>query len=342
MDINNDEYLYYKIDKNHFSKTNRPDEKHREPVMPEDYRKNATPDKNTNNDKPHYPHTPELPQKSLYPKKKYKSSNKISRKKKNKLPRALSLLLAAGVLAGGIKAVTLGIDNTRDNSLAESQQNLAEMTNRENNLEGMEGYQLDNNSLEILNVDLNNLLQKYKESPDSVTQEEVKSLLGACYQEGRNVVFSKMAEAYNNYSKENDEYPKTIKAQDLIYRVSDGKDNMTPCYVAYRPDSINNPNGTALPSNSKLSNFISTQLDIKELYFSDETLLDISKSLNLLKESITDINEFYTSNFNIEKGLLGERKLIIEEKEKNNASIDYNELEGSLYSYTVDKDAGDR
>lgn len=340
MNINNDEYLYYKIDKNHFSKTNRPDEKYREPVMPVDYRKNATPGKGTNN-KPYYPHTPDLPQKSQYPKKKYKSSRKLSSKKKNKLPRALSLLLAAGIIAGGIKVVTLGIDLSRDNSLAESQQNLAEMTNRETALEEMGVYEQKDNSLEILNSDLNNLLQKYKENPNSVSQEEVRNILGSCYLEGRNVVFSKMADAYNTYSQENDEYPKTVESENLIYRVSDGKDNMTPCYVAYRPDSINNPNGTALPSNNKLSNFISTQLKIKDLY-SNENLLDVSKSIELLKEGITDINDFYTSNFNIEKGLLGGRKLIIEEKEKNNASIDYNEVEGSLYSYTGDKDTGDR
>lgn len=305
------------------------------PVMPKDYRKIATQSNYYQTDKPHYPHTPDLPPKVKYHKRKYKSSSKLSSKKKNKLPRALSLLLAAGVLAGGIKAVTLGIDLSRDNALAESQQNLAEMTNRETALEEMGVYKQEDNSLEILNADLNNLLQKYKESPDSVTQEEVRNLLGACYQEGRNVVFSKMADAYNKYSQENDEYPKTIEAKDLIYRISDGKDNMPPYYIANRPDQVRNPNGTALPSNNELSDYISTQLKIKELY-SNENLLDVSKSIELLKEGFTDINKIYSSDIHCEKQWTGNKTLVIDEYERDSQKYDLDNSQTSVTNLKAD------
>lgn len=264
--------------------------------------------------------------------KKYVSNKRLRNKKRIKLPKALSLLLAAGFLSGSIAAITLGYDHitsiNRDNDLAQSQENLADMANRETALEEIETYEQGDNSLEILNSDLNNLIQKYKENPDSITQEEIRNLLSACYQEGRDVVFSKMAEAYNKYSLENDEYPKTIKAQDLIYRVSDGKDNMTPYYIANRPDQVNNPNGTALPSNNELSNFISTQLKINDLYSSNKTSLDITDSLNLLKEGVSDINNLYTlKDFSIENNFMGGKKLVIEEKEKNTASLNYDDRE---------------
>ena len=264
--------------------------------------------------------------------KKYVSNKRLRNKKRSKLPKALSLLLAAGILSGSIAAITLGYDHitsiNRDNDLAQSQENLADMANRETALEEIETYEQGDNSLEILNSDLNNLIQKYKENPDSITQEEIRNLLSACYQEGRDVVFSKMAEAYNKYSLENDEYPKTIKAQDLIYRVSDGKDNMTPYYIANRPDQVNNPNGTALPSNNELSNFISTQLKINDLNLSNETSLDIEDALNLLKEGVSDINNLYTlKDFSIESNFMGGKKLVIEEKEKNTDSLNYDDRE---------------
>lgn len=264
--------------------------------------------------------------------KKYVSNKRLRNKRRSKLPKALSLLLAAGILSGSIAAITLGYDHitsiNRDNDLAQSQENLADMANRETALEEIETYEQGDNSLEILNSDLNNLIQKYKENPDSITQEEIRNLLSACYQEGRDVVFSKMAEAYNKYSLENDEYPKTIKAQDLIYRVSDGKDNMTPYYIANRPDQVNNPNGTALPSNSELSNFISTQLKINDLNLSNETSLDIDDALNLLKEGVSDINNLYTlKDFSIEDNFMGGKKLVIEEKEKNTDSLNYDDRE---------------
>ena len=301
--------------------------------------------RNNRGKKPYMPPDLRKEQQAKRTQNKYISNKRLRNKKRIKLPKALSLLLAAGILSGSIAAITLGYDHitsiNRDNDLAQSQKNLADMANRETAIEEIETYEQGDNSLKILNSDLNNLIQKYKKNPNSVTNEEVRNLLAACYKEGRDVVFSKIAKAYNEYSQENDEFPKTIDAEHLIYRVSDGKDNMTPCYIAYRPDSVNNPNGTALPSNDELSNFISTQLRIKELY-SNEPLSDVSKSLNLLKEGITGINVFYTSDFNIEKGLFGERKLVIEEKEKNNALINYDEVEDSLYSYTGDKDTGDR
>ncbi len=264
--------------------------------------------------------------------KKYVSNKRLRNKKRIKLPKALSLLLAAGILSGSVAAITLGYDHitsiNRDNDLAQSQENLADMANRETAIEEIETYEQGDNSLEILNSDLNNLIKKYKENPDSITQEEIRNLLSACYQEGRDVVFSKMAEAYNKYSLENDEYPKTIKAQDLIYRVSDGKDNMTPYYIANRPDQVNNPNGTALPSNNELSNFISTQLKINDLYSSNKTSLDITDSLNLLKEGVSDINNLYTlKDFSIENNFMGGKKLVIEEKEKNTASLNYDDRE---------------
>lgn len=264
--------------------------------------------------------------------KKYVSNKRLRNKKRIKLPKALSLLLAAGILSGSVAAITLGYDHitsiNRDNDLAQSQENLADMANRETAIEEIETYEQGDNSLEILNSDLNNLIQKYKENPDSVTNEEVRNLLSACYQEGRYVVFSKMAEAYNKYSLENDEYPKTVKAQDLIYRVSDGKDNMTPYYIANRPDQVNNPNGTALPSNNELSNFISTQLKINDLYSSNKTSLDITDSLNLLKEGVSDINNLYTlKDFSIENNFMGGKKLVIEEKEKNTDSLNYDDRE---------------
>ena len=306
------------------------------PVMPEDYRKNAIQSNYSPTGKPHYPHTPDLPPKAKYSKRKYKSSSKISSKKKNKLPRALSLLLAAGVLVGGIKAVTLGIDLSRDNALAESQQNLAEFSNRETALEGMGVYKQEDNSLEILNSDLNNILQKYKENPDSITQEELRNLLGACYFEGRDVAFTKMAEANNKYSLENDEFPKTIEAKDLIYKVSDGDDYMTPYYIAYRPDQVKNPNGTALPSNSELSDYVSTQLKIKNLYFSTDSSLNVAESLNLLKEGITDINKIYSSDIHYEKQWAGNKTLVIDEYERDSQPSDSENSQTSVTNLKAD------
>ena len=288
--------------------------------------------RNNSGKRPYMPPDLRIEQQAKRTQKKYVSNKRLRNKKRIKLPKALSLLLAAGILSGSIAAITLGYDHitsiNRDNDLAQSQENLADMANRETALEEIETYEQGDNSLEILNSDLNNLIQKYKENPDSITQEEIRNLLSACYQEGRDVVFSKMAEAYNKYSLENDEYPKTIKAQDLIYRVSDGKDNMTPYYIANRPDQVNNPNGTALPSNNELSNFISTQLKINDLNLSNETSLDIEDALNLLKEGVSDINNLYTlKDFSIESNFMGGKKLVIEEKEKNTDSLNYDDRE---------------
>ena len=89
------------------------------------------------------------------------------------------MLLSAGILVGGIKAITLGVDyfqsQVRSNELTESQENLSEMSKSRNTSGSIETYQQEDNSLEILNSNLNNILQKYEESPKSVTQEEVNT-----------------------------------------------------------------------------------------------------------------------------------------------------------------------
>lgn len=167
---------------------------------------------------PRYPHTPVSPAKSDYPKgfkvpKKYKSNRRLS-KTKRKLPKALTLLLAAGLAIGGFKVVTLGIehfqDNSRNESLANSQQNLEDMVHRETALGEVSTYQVQNNDLQILNADLNNLLERYEQNPSLVNESEIANLLQNCYLEGRDIVFAKVADAYNAYSNENDEYPKQL------------------------------------------------------------------------------------------------------------------------------------
>lgn len=325
----------------------------------QDYRNGATfPDKNARSGQPHHPHTPVSPAKSDYPKgfkvpKKYKSNRRLS-KTKRKLPKALTLLLAAGLAIGGFKVVTLGIehfqDNSRNESLANSQQNLEDMVHRETALGEVSTYQVQNNDLQILNADLNNLLERYEQNPSLVNESEIANLLQNCYLEGRDIVFAKVADAYNAYSNENDEYPKTIDAKNLIYRIDD--DMNPPYYIANRSDKVNNPNGTAVASqNSILSDFIKKQLKINDLYTSNpfeensahlREGVSASQALDLLKEGVNDINEMATSNLHYEKSLLGNPSLVIDEYQRESDTPSIENVSTSNVNVTHDLDDDER
>ena len=86
---------------------------------------------------------------------------KMKDHQKSKLPKSLSLILAAAIAVGGISAITLGIkhvqNKSRDNSLARSQQSLEEVTFQGTNLNDLNVDQSQNSNLLILNSDINSL-----------------------------------------------------------------------------------------------------------------------------------------------------------------------------------------
>ena len=266
---------------------------------------------------------PILPKKNS----KYIYKGKMANKKKNKLPKALSLILAAAIAVGGISAITLGVkylkNNARDNDLASSQQNLEDVTYRNTNSSELNTNLSQNNNLLILNSDLNNLIERYAQNPDSVSQEEVAQLLNAVYQEGRNIIFPKIANAHNNYSQENDEFPQIIDSDHLIYLNT--KD--VGWQVAFKEDLNSNSNGQAIAyNNDKLTNFIKNQESMKNLYELDVTTntlklkedTTIDKAINSLISGFTDVNYIASSNIYFERGLLGEKILKIDEYQKDN------------------------
>lgn len=269
-------------------------------------------------------------QKPVMPKK-YIHKGQMTAKKKGKLPKSLSLILAAAIAVGGISAITLGIkhiqDNSRDNALSNSQQTLEDTAYNNINSTELNTNQSQNNNLLILNADLNNLLKRYKQDPNSVSQEEVANLLNTTYQEGRNIIFPMIADAYNSYSQENDEFPQVIDSEDLVYLNT--KD--AGWQIAYRSNSNINYNGQAIAYNSnKLTDFITTQENMHNLYeYNSETSTlnlkegtTIEQAINCLVNGMIDVNDIASSDIHFEKGLLGEKILKINERQKEDASFD--------------------
>ena len=271
---------------------------------------------------------------------------KMKDHQKSKLPKSLSLILAAAIAVGGISAITLGIkhvqNKSRDNSLARSQQSLEEVTFQGTNLNDLNVDQSQNSNLLILNSDINSLLNRYKQNPESISEQEVAQLLSATYQEGRDTVFPKIADAYNNYSQENDEFPQTIDSDHLVYWYS--KD-VGHYHIAYQNDLSNNPNGQAIAyNNNKLTNFITEQENMHDLYEVDidtGTLklkdgTTINQAINSLISGITDVNEIASSNIYFEKGLLGEKLLKIDEYQRENTISDNDKSSSSVINTNFD------
>lgn len=271
-------------------------------------------------------------------------NGKMKEHKKNKLPKSLSILLAAAITVGSVSAITLGIkhiqDKSRNDALTSSQQNLEEVTFQGANMDKVNAEQSQNNNLLILNSDVNNLLNRYKQNPYSISEQEVAQLLSATYQEGRNTIFPKIANAYNDYSKENDEFPQTIDSNHLVYWYS--KD-VGHYHIAYQNDLSDNSNGQAIAyNNNKLTKFITNQENLHGLYEVDsnaKTLklkdgITLSQAINSLISGITDINDIASSNIYFEKGLLGEKLLKIDEIQKENATPSQNN--SSTHAINVD------
>ena len=297
----------------------------RTPTMPEDYRINAKPGRDIGDDKPYYPHTPPVPPKAKYPKKVYTSNKKANEMKKRKIPKPLVYLLSAAILAGGIGAITLGYDyfhsKSIDKGLSESQENLSETSNKDNSAV-IETYQQQDNSLEILNSDLNNLLQKYKEDPKSVTQEEVKTLIKNCYSVGQDVIFSKIDSALDSYYQNNpDEVRFESDNTNYVYKTGDPEKNEPMYYIA---ESRTTPNGlevyTSVASGKKIESYIAPQKNLLDL--SNKDNLNIEQAIKKLKECTTSINNMQLSKLHFEKGILSGKNLVIDDFEKSNDSFE--------------------
>ena len=286
------------------------------PTKPQDYRINAKPGRNTSNDKPYYPHTPSVPPKAKYPKKIYKSSNKLSSKKKNKLPRALSLLLATGFLVGGIKAITLGIDYIRDNTLAESQEHLSNLADSQNIYERTGLTEQENNTVEILNSDLNSFIQKYEENPGSVTKDELNTLLQNCYSIGKDVAFDKIARALILYYHQN---PNDVNSQVssqyyFSYRLGNPKNNEPLYYIAQCKLKNSTPVAyIPIATNKEIQDYVASQYALLDYINHDN--INFDDAIKKAKEATTQINNMVNYKLHYEKGLLNKNLVIDTDKD---------------------------
>lgn len=272
------------------------------PEMPKDYRKGVS----------------SSIAKSNGQKRIYKSNKKSKDMKRKKIPKSLLLLLSAGILVGGIKAITLGVDHfqsqVRSNELTESQEKLSEMTKSGNTSGNMETYQQEDNSLEILNSDINNILQKYKEDPNSVTQEEVKTYLKSASQLGMKLLLNKVASAYNDYGKENDPYHIDISSDDLYAKKSNGKEEYTQTNIIVKRQIVNGINkDTVIADNPITSDYISSMIDMSDLANSDN--LGIKEAINTSIVSTTQINNMANYSLHYEKGFLDTNEKLVVDKE---------------------------
>lgn len=240
--------------------------------------------------------------------------------KKGKLSPAKRFLISAAIVAGGIGAITLGYnlvkENITDSKLAQSQQNLEEMADRETALGNFSAYQTQDNDILILNDNLNDILEKYEQDPSSVSQEEIASLLQSIYTEGKEMVSSKVANAYNAYNQKNNSSI-TIDANGLRYTHT-SRDGNVPYTMAY----VNNNNSYVyLPSNEELSDFIASQMDVLSCYGYDGNLVDgvsNEKALDYAKVGATKLNDMVISSFTYEQKF-GSPVLVINEAEKESS-----------------------
>ena len=293
------------------------------PQMPKDYRKGLATSKDVKVGNPRYPHTPQMPSRAINngvksKQKWHRTSDEVRKNgkiqnKKPKLSLSKRLLIGAAILTGGAIAISLGslavknfVSNQRNQALSESQQNLQNVNSNEREI-NIDYYSNEDNSLYLLNNQINDLLKKYEQNPSSVSRDEVASLLSATYQEGRNVIFPKVAKAYNSYSQENDEFPKEINSKNLVYWHSKGVNGY---YISNQTDPVNNPNGQAIAyDNSDLSDFISNQLNIHSLYKTNPN----SGAVEL------EVNNMSALDVHYEKGLFGNKILKIEQPQKENS-----------------------
>ena len=272
------------------------------PEMPKDYRKGVS----------------SSIAKSNSQKRIYKYNKKSKDMKRKKIPKSLLLLLSAGILVGGIKAITLGVDyfqsQVRSNELTESQEKLSEMSKSRNTSGNIETYQQENNSLEILNSDLNNILKKYEENPNSVTQEEIKDYLKVASQLGMDLLFDKVANAYNDYGRSNDSYHIDISSENLYAKRSNSKEEYTQPYTIVHRQMVNGTNkDTVIADNPITSDYISSMIDMSDLANADD--FEIKKAINSSIVSTTQINNMANYSLHYEKGLLDtNEKLVVDTK----------------------------
>jgi len=289
----NSHSLSYRNSKANFGKS---------PVMPEDFRKGVSSSITKSNS-----------QKRIY-----KSNKKSKYMKRKKIPKSLLLLLSAGILVGGIKAITLGVDyfqsQVRSNELTESQEKLSEMSKSRNTSGNIETYQQENNSLEILNSDLNNILKKYEENPNSVTQEEIKDYLKVASQLGMDLLFDKVANAYNEYGKANNLYHIDISSEDLYSKKANAKEEYTHPYIIVHRQMVNGINNdTVIADNPITSDYISSMIDMSDLANSDS--LRIKEAIDASIVSTTQINNMANYSLHYEKGLLDTNEKLVVDKE---------------------------
>ena len=260
--------------------------------------------------------TPTMPPdlREQMPKKKYVSNKRLQNKRKSKLPKSIAFLLAAGILAGGIKAITLGMDYSKDKSLAESQEHVSETFDTQNIYEKTGLTEQENNTIQILNSDLNSLIQKYKEKPESVSQEDINTLLQNCYSIGKDVAFNKIARALTQYYHQN---PDTIDTQTssryFSYKVGNPKNNEPLYYIA--ECKINNgiPTYTPVATNKEIQDYVGSQYALLDFINQDD--INIDKAIQKAKEATTQINNMVNYNLHFEKGLLNRNLVIDKEKD---------------------------
>ena len=134
--------------------------------------------------------------------KKFTSNGKISNKKPNP-GKAIIYFLAAGLAIGAIKYLPNWYKEYTKPTIEESHKIIEYIGQNSSALEQLGITQEDNNSLQLLSADYESLSAKYAKDSSSVSQTEIKQLLQECYSIGRNVLFSKVYEATNQFYAEN-------------------------------------------------------------------------------------------------------------------------------------------
>lgn len=260
---------------------------------------------------------------------------KMKDRKKHKMPASLTLLLASAFLVGNI-ALLHYINNKEINKdLATSQNTLQNMLDREASLHNLNIYQEENNSLQILNANLNNILERYEQDHNSVSKDEIAQLLQNIYEEGKDISLPKLADAYNSYQNSNNS--SKISPDDLQY-VYTPRDSGVPCSVALY--NINTDSYTYLFINSEqLSDFVASQFKISSSYGIDENgnaelLCNVPNALLYAKMGTAELNNLATSTITYSKPKLAF-------KEYDNEISDTNSTKASNVNDNL-KDSSDK
>ena len=154
----------------------------------------------------------------------------------------------------------------------------------------------------------------------------------------REMVSSKVANAYNDYMQETNS-SLLLESEVLTYKHSP-RDGNVPYTMAYVNDSHNY---VYLPSNEKLSDFIWSQMDILLCYGADGSLVeDISneKALDYAKVGTTELNEMAISDFTYEQKL-GSPVLVISEHEKEISDTNNAKTNATYVNSRDNSDKGD-